>query len=446
MVAACIVVLPVGAHAGNSTLPPGTAPSAAPTFVEPGPGRAVAEGVTYRARYIGEAFADVSGGMRRGATYEGRLSVVLDADLGKLIGWTGVSAQVSGYQIHGGGPSRQYVGNLLGISSVEALPAIRLHESWLEDKLLDGGLALRVGQLGVDSQFLISDTAGLFVNDTFGWPAIAAADLPSGGPAYPLATPGVTVELEPTARGTVLFGLYNGDPAGPGSNNPQRRDRYGLDFRLRDPPLVLGEARFKYSPEGNGGALPGSLKLGAWMHFGRFADLRYASDGLPLADPLSNGRPLSHEHDYGVYGIVDQRLFRFSGAGHVDGFIRLSASPSDRNLIDRYLDAGLTFSGMIPGRPHDVFGLALAYARISDRARGFDRDTAVYSGIAVPTRDFESLVELTYQARITRGWTLQPDLQYVIHPGGNAANPLDPSSTAPMRNATVVGIRTSIAF
>ena len=58
-------------------------------------------------------------------------------------------------------------------------------------------LAVKVGQLAADTEFILSEGGGFFLNGTWGWPSITAADLPSGGPAYPLATPGVRVAVTP---------------------------------------------------------------------------------------------------------------------------------------------------------------------------------------------------------------------------------------------------------
>jgi porin len=38
-------------------------------------------------------------------------------------------------------------------------------------------------------------------------------------------------------------------------------------------------------------------------------------------------------------------------------------------------------------------------------------------------RNYELVVELTYQALIVEGWTIQPDFQYIIHPGAGAVAP-----------------------
>src|SRR4051794_6698762 len=94
--------------------------------------------------------------------------------------------------------NKSHLGNLMTASGIEALPSTRLYELWLEQKFFDDTVALRAGQLAADTEFLVSQYATLFVNATFGWPAITAADLPSGGPAYPLATPGIRLKVAPT--------------------------------------------------------------------------------------------------------------------------------------------------------------------------------------------------------------------------------------------------------
>ena len=74
--------------------------------------------------YIGETFADVSGGIHQGTIYEGRLEVGLDLNLQKLVDWHDATFHVSAFQIHGHEASANLVGNLLTVSGIEALPFI----------------------------------------------------------------------------------------------------------------------------------------------------------------------------------------------------------------------------------------------------------------------------------------------------------------------------------
>jgi porin len=123
----------------------------------------------------------------------------------------------------------------------------------------------------------------------------------------------------------------------------------------------------------------------------------------------------------------------------------VSANPSDRNLIDLYADGGFTYKGLIPGREDDTFGVGVGYARISRDARALDFDAVAFAGVPMPVRSSEALIEVTYQAQVIPGWTVQPDFQYVFRPGGNVANPRDPNGE-PIRNAAIFGLRTTVRY
>jgi len=137
-------------------------------------------------------------------------------------------------------------------------------------------------------------------------------------------------------------------------------------------------------------------------------------------------------------------LFRAADGRELSGFARASVTPSDRNQIGLYIDGGLTFQGLFSGRPDDILGMAFSYARISSQARDLDRDARLLGG-AGPIRSSEALVEITYRAQIVPGWTLQPDFQYVIRPGGRIADPRAAAGSA-IRNAIIVGLRSSIRY
>jgi porin len=82
-------------------------------------------------------------------------------------------------------------------------------------------------------------------------------------------------------------------------------------------------------------------------------------------------------------------------------------------------------------------------ARISRDARRLDRDTRAFAATDAPLRDAEALIELTYQAHIAPWLIIEPDLQYVIHPGGHAAEPAGPRA---IPDALVAGLRTVVRF
>ncbi|KAF2990544.1 carbohydrate porin [Methylocystis sp. MJC1] len=432
---------------------PGDSRSVLSVLPEPGPSLrkkrdALEElGVRLTGKYIGEIFANTSGGLRQGAAYDGRFRLSLDADFGKLANIPGLALHASGLQLHGRGIDALYVGALMPPSNIEASRATRLYELWLQQSLFDDRINIRAGQLGSDQEFMYPIWGAVFVNGAFGWPVVDASNLPGGGPAYPLSNVGARVTLNPNAHFSFLAAVLDGDPAGPqtpfDNADPQRRNPDGLRFRMRDPRYVIGEAQLKYGLNG----LDGVLKLGGWRHFGQFADQRWGTDFLSLSDPNSNGVSLQRHGDQGYYAILDQQIGAGAGPGRGAGFfLRAGLTPNDRNLVSASADAGVSFVGVIDARPDDLFGVAVGYARISNGARGLDRDTAFFNNPLAPIRSSEELVEATYIARMASGWYLQPDLQYIRRPGGNAPDPRDPTGVATLHNSLVLGLRTLVRF
>jgi porin len=458
---------------GQASLPsPAALPDVLRQLTDPGGVRSRLEqaGLQFTFTYYGDAFANPAGGVSQGTGYDGRFGIIVDANLEKLVGWSGGSFHASFHQIHGTEFSATYVQSLATVSGIEAPTSTRLFNLWVEQKI-GGTINLRVGQFTAAQEFLVSENAALFVNATFGWPLLPAQDLPSGGPAYPEATPGVRLAWTPTDQLTLRAAIFNGDPAGPGPGNPVQRDPHGVAFRLRDPPLLIAELAYAYNqaksspaenPHQEGGAprtarrsnnpgdttgLPGTLKLGAWLHTGQFADQRFDSTGGLLA--ISGGTPLQHPGNVGFYASIDQMLWRGggkNGQGELNVFVRSVATPSNRNLIDWYMDAGVTYKGLVDGRPNDTLGLGLGYGNVSPRVAQFDRDLVRVTGTPMPIHDFEAVAELTYQIQLAETWSVQPTLQYIVHPGGHVPNPRDPAGAVAVPDAFVVGARTMLKF
>ena len=235
------------------------------------------KGFTYDLTYIGEVFGNPSGGFKQGASYLGRLDVNLNADLGKLASIDGLTAHAEFFQIHGRGLSANNTMDLFAVSGIEALPDSRIYELWIEKAFHDDKVSVRAGQLGADTEFVISQTAAVFIGASYGWPGSFGNNLPSGGPVYPFGATGLRVKASVTDHLTLLAAIFDGDATGgyqPVVDNglPRLNQRPGpIAFRIVDPPLVIGEAQYSYNQGRNPGGLPGVAKLGYLHHFDRFA-------------------------------------------------------------------------------------------------------------------------------------------------------------------------------
>lgn len=391
-------------------------------------------GLTLQMTYIGEVLGNPTGGRRQGAIYDGRLEFMLEADMEKIASLQGATLHVDGFWIQGTGLTRYYINNLMDVSYIEALPTVRLYELWYEQKLADNKLALRMGLLGADSDFVSSKYALLFVNATTGWPEIFVSDMPSSGPAYPFSAVGFRAKYDATDSLSLVAAIYDGNPAGPGTNDPQRRNPYGLNFRGSDPALLMQEVQYKYNQDKNSTGLAGQMKFGSWEHLGGFPDNRFDVNGQQYN--LSGLPPAILPGNYGGYFVIDQQILKAPDdpTKGIGVFARIFGAPDDRNLVDFYFDAGFNVAGLFAGRSDDVFGVSFAYTKISNRVRG-----AAYDSGLTPLPSHEALLEMTYQAQIVPGWTVQPVAQYIIQPNArlNGTN---------YQNAAVIGIRTTIAY
>jgi porin len=416
-------------------------------------------GITIALQETSEVLGNVTGGVHRGADYDGLTQAVLQLDTQRAFGWYGGLFNISALQIHGRNLSADNLYSLQTASGIEADRATRLWEFWYQQKFLeDDRLDIRVGQQSLDQEFIVNPNGAYFVNTMFGWPVVPSYDLPGGGPAYPLATPGIRFRYRPTNAVAVLLGVFNGSPAATNGGDAQRVNASGTQFPLNRGPLVFAELQYTYPSIGGmvepdeGAPLGHTYKIGGWYDAESFSDLRYDNTGLSLAAANSTGLPRQHFGDYSIYAVADQMVWRNATNPNesVSVFGRVMGTPqSDRNLVNYSANGGVVWHDPIKNRADDTVGFGFGYAHVSSRAAGLDRDAAlqdfgstpaVYDGV----RSSETFLEATYQCQVYPWWQVQPDAQYVFKPGGGLQNPVEP--TQRIKNELVLGLRTNVLF
>jgi porin len=400
-------------------------------------------GIGFGLQEQAEVWGNLVGGIKRGATYDGLTTGDLCIDLDKAIQWPGAKIFSYGYQIWGPGPTRNYVGSLQLISSIEATPSTKLKDLWFQQDAFDGKVSFRFGQEGADDEFWVAPYDTLYLNSSFTLPPLIALNLPSGGPAYPLASPFARLMVNPTSEISLMSAVYTEDPAPPGPGDPQERDRHGTAFRFGDHTLSITE--LSYTPAFLG-KLQGIYKVGMWWATGPFADQLHSTNGFSLANPASNGVPVNHQGDYAFYVIANQMLWHKPKGEAQEGigvFLQVMRGPEDRNINDLWIEVGMNWNGPIPGRSQDQAGIAVTYAGIGSYARQSSRDVVFYSGFGTPFAQGEPIIEATYSASLTPWFKLQPDLQYVINTGAGIPTAQSPT---PLKNALVIGMRATVNF
>jgi porin len=414
-------------------------------------------GITFGLQDINELWGNVTGGVHRGAAYNGATLMSVGLDTQKAFGWEGGTINVSAWNIRGRNIATDNLLNLQTPSGVLASDTTRLWEVWYQQSFLDDRFDVKVGQQSLDLEFMISEGAGLFLNSAMGWPVLPAVDQYAGGPAFPLSSLGVRLRAQPGGGFTALLGVFaDNPPGGPFDDDGQLRGstRWGGNFNLRTGALVIGEIQYALNQPGTGdmdtgsteSGLPGTYKLGFWYDSAPFPDQRFDNTGLSLASPGSSGVALMRRNNFSVYAVADQMVWRPSDDSprSVNVFARMMGAPGDRNLVNYSVNAGITVKAPFEGRDDDTFGIGFGIAKISPRAAAFDRDTAFFAGGPSPVRGTETFIEVTYQFQATGWWLLQPDFQYVFNPGGGIPNPNNPSQR--IGNEAIFGLRSTITF
>jgi porin len=410
-------------------------------------------GMSLALQETSEVLGNVSGGSRQGFAYDGLTQATLQLDTERAFRWHGGTFNASALQIHGRNLSAENLLTLQTASGIEADRALRLWELWYQQKFFEEDrLDAKLGQQSLDQEFMATQNGAFFVNTMFGWPMLPSADLPGGGPAYPLSALGARLRARPTDSVTLLAGVFSGSPVGNDTGDPQKQNPSGTSFPWNGA-LVIAELQYAYPALGamieadKAEPLARVYKLGLWYDNKRFADQQFDNTGLSLANPASSGIPRTHRGNYAIYAVLDQIVWQDPEEldRTVSVFLRPMGTPlADRNLIDFSLNAGLTIHEPFLHRDSDTFGIGMGYAHVSARAAAHDRDTALFTGTFTPIRSGETFIELTYQYQVKPWWQLQPDFQYVFNPGAGIANPNAP--TKRVENEAVLGLRTTILF
>jgi len=414
-------------------------------------------GITFGVQDINEVWGNVSGGIQRGASYDGVTLMSVGLDTQRAFGWVGGTLNISGWNIRGRNIAANNLLNLQTPSGILASPTTRLWEVWYQQSFLDGRFDVKIGQQSLDQEFMSSQYSSLFLNTMMGWPMVPSADLYAGGPAYPLSSLGLRLRTQLGDGFTALGGVFQDNPpGGPFNDDGQLRGstRWGGNFNLRTGALFIAEIQYALNQPNNGdmdygrhaAGLPGTYKLGMWVDTASFPSPRFDNTGLSLADPLSTGVPQMLRNNFSIYGVVDQMIWRPAADSpqSVGVFARVMGAPGDRNLISFSVNAGITVKALLPGRDDDTMGIGFGIAKVSRAAASLDRDTVFFSGNPFPVRGAETFIEITYQIQANGWWQLQPDFQYVFNPGGGILKPNNPAQS--VGNEAIFGLRSVVTF
>ena len=404
-------------------------------------------GVTFDLQYLNDYFGVARGDTRNGHDDDwGRVRLTIDVDFDKLAHVPGLTFHVTGLNQNGGNPG-QNIFSLANPSSLVSSQTTRLDSYWLQEKLFNGALVLRIGQFAQQDFYGVQEYGGTYLLEPLGY---AYGNLFSSVNATfdPAAKPAVEIQLHPYGGfyGKVMFQNGQSNPYG-------NQDQHGFGFDTGGPGVLASEVGYRqddptqwpvYKPEStskdgkdskavarNGTyrsgprwlwerTLPAVYKVGLYNNFGNFVDLRH---GYAI------------HQNYLIYASINQAVFRESHYGPgffrgLDAFIGGDYSPDNTNVLPWQITGGLRYTGLLPTRDKDILSFGLVDSHRSDAL-----NTPANALLNGSNRD-EIAIELNYAAQVT-GWLLiEPTFQYYFNPGG----------TNRREDAVLLGARTKVVF
>lgn len=325
-------------------------------------------GIEIKGVYTGELVHNFSGGAfnRTGGIYHDNLDLTLTLDTGKAGLWNGGKLFLYGLRNHGSDPSAAMIGDLQTASNIEAPDQFILHEAWYNHDFADGVVSLLAGFHNLNSEFCVTNYGSLFLNSSFGIEPEISGNVPLS--IFPQAGLGARLRVRPVESVYLQAAVYDGDPS--------TREIYPSEgnFAITEAGLEIDGSDYK---------------VGYWRHS---AEKVYGTE--------------TFDGDYGMYGIIDQKLIEFDNEEHsaIGVFMQYGWVPSERNDVTGYIGGGIHMHGLIPSREVDDLGFAVAHAKTH--------------------LDPETAYELTYRLVVTPWISVRPSYQWIQNPGGDATVPM----------------------
>lgn len=338
------------------------------------------------AELMADTVSVVSGGVDRKARYLQNLDLVADVDLDRAVGLSGTKLHLN--LVHSAGTfPNDAVGALQCIDNIEVWdPKLRVFEAWVE-KDLGKGASLRAGIADLNGEFYTNPAASLLVAPPFAIGSELAATGVMGPSIFPVTGLGARLQKQFGKTGYIRAAVYNARPGlhggGPGSS------------------LKFDEGVISIAQAGVGEAQ--NISVGVWSYSKKQENWWAVFTG---ATPVKR-------RSHGAYVMVEQPLLR-DGDRRLTAFVRSGISDGETSIFKGSWQAGVLASGVFKSRPDSQASFGVAQGAIGAGFRG------ALSAMGARPAKAESMIEATYSDKIAPFLSVQPDILYVIHPGGDA--------------------------
>jgi porin len=385
------------------------------------------EGVTFDFNNIGDFLADVTGSQEHHATYFGRFRLSTDIDFNKLSGFDGEFFFSPIWQ-YGQNLSGQYLGVNTLTSSIAGVNSVRIDQFWYQQGFFNHMMTVKLGEIAPVNSFGATDFFDILYNDELGYAPNAIFNTKT--PFSPAGKPGVIFwgDLSP-----ITPGLYIQAGAFCAYDNPYHPDSNGVDY-VDDFNYGMSAA-FEVGYKEQNTDYAGVYKLGANL-------------GAPKGGYINPSTFQHYDDDYNIYFTAEKTVYHptklvdndpkdMKGGREVldtnrglDLLFEFVGEPGDRNPLMYEAQLGGRYTGLFDCRPQDKIGFGLIYSDNSNSS------SAAYYAANGRNLGGEYTAELDYQYNPTPWLSIQPDVQYIIDPGGDYQR----------QDILVLGLRTIVHF
>ena len=261
-----------------------------------------------------------------------------------------------------------------------------------------------------------------------------------------LATRGARLRVDPTPEWFAMAGIYQ-------ATQIDLYEGHGLNWSMNNSDGVTMVGQVGWTPE----FFKKPVAASAAKSDGKSAVSRKSlSEGKTFKEPVdSEMRGLPGHYwfgmyfspwDYAQFGSNETAINSYGFYWHADQMIWQETPGSDQGLtlwsafvlspqqniskLPFQANAGIVYRGLLPTRDQDITMLGMAYGNFSDDYA----DTVSQTGAGSPS--YELALEAGYRFQITKFAYVQPNLQWIINPGGTGNIP----------NALVLGAQMSVSF
>ena len=389
------------------------------------------EGVKPYVDYTSIVAGNPVGGIRQdGPQYAQDVNFGITFDMHKLVGWEGATIDVNAVD-RIGNTIRPEVGSVYDPVEIYGGQTLTFYNFTLEQKLCNDKASIKVGRLSPGDDFAESPLYGYYVNNGIDGQIRAVVD-DTRFATYPFASWGGRLRIDPSSEFNIQTGVFQ--------VSDHYVDRYhnGINYDIDASDGIQVVQQFGWTPEFNKEpvgttsatdaktmvgtpveqGLPGHYFVGGW-----WSDSDYPQFGTAVRTRIS----------YGFYGHADQMVYRERPGSDCGltlfGTVVYAPQPNIA-ILPFQLSGGALYLGLIPDRPKDMTIFGFIHGQFSSDYAG----AVVTPFGGSPTNETD--LELGYRIQVADFAYAQPDVQYIVSPGGTGNIP----------NAFILGAQFGLTF